>query len=299
MVFKKTDQHSHADRFIRLHMDQALSPSRELKIWIGCREVVGYTTRRSDTGDLHHMPMLDRLDQMVYRVDRNDASGDNERNAVTKPLSLLDIVGGQKNGGPEPMELGDELPQLPGAGYVDTRGGFVQEEDRGLVDDPGGDGELAFHTLGIDAEFAFSRLGQTKGVQKLPGACLSIPFAHSIESSAEAQVVETGQLRIKVAFVWDHANQVLGRSGVFDTIDAAHPDCSRVRLRQTGQHVDGRGLAGPIWAQKTEQFTGMDLKINLRDGPYLTKPLCQAPHLDSNGVVSRHHHTLFCIDTDR
>ena len=123
------------------------------------------------------------------------------------------------------MQVGDELPQLSGAGNIDTRGGFVQKQDLGLVDDSCCDRQLALHAFGIAAEPAVSRLSQIEHLKQLPGSGLSFSLSHSIKRRAETEIVKAGEFRIQIAFVRDHADQMLGRPGVGSAVDAAdHTD---------------------------------------------------------------------------
>ena len=71
---------------------------------------------------------------------------------------------GKKDRCPAPMQIVDELAELARAGYIDSRGGFVQEQDRRSVDDTCGDGKLALHAFGIAAELSVRHLGQIEGV---------------------------------------------------------------------------------------------------------------------------------------
>ena len=63
----------------------------------------------------HHLPRLEHGD--------TPAQG----------LGLFEVMRGQKHGVPLSIELGNELPQGLTQFDIDTRGGFVQHDDRRLV----------------------------------------------------------------------------------------------------------------------------------------------------------------------
>jgi hypothetical protein len=184
-------------------------------------------------------------------------------------------VGGEKDGGAGAVQVGDQLAQLPGAGHVDARGGLVQEQDPGPVDDAGGDGQLALHALGIAAEPAVGGRRETEIRQQLPGAGLAHGLAHAVERGTEAEIVEAAELRVEIALVGHHAHQMLGRPGLAGAVDPADPDRARVGARKAGEHVDGGGLAGTVGTQETEQLTLRDAKGDPVDGLDLAETLGQ------------------------
>jgi hypothetical protein len=53
---------------------------------------------------------------------------------------------------------------------------------------------------------------------------------------------------------------MLGGFGVLAAIQAADPNEPGIRPGEADQHVDGRGFAGPIWPEKTEQLPWVNLE---------------------------------------
>ena len=159
------------------------------------------------------------------------------------------------------------------------------------MDDPGGDGEFALHALGIAAELAVCRLGQVEGFQKLPRPVLPPALAHAVKGRAEAEIVEAGQLRIEIAFVRNHADQVLGRLGISRAVDPADPHRPGVRPGQPGEDVDGGGFARPVGSEKTEQFALGHVEAQIRDGLDFAESLGQPLHDYGPGRVTIQQNT--------
>jgi len=111
------------------------------------------------------------------------------------------------------VQLGDELADVTGAGYVNAGGRFVEEQDAWLVDDAGRNRELPLHSFGVPGELAARGLGQPEVGKELrrPGPALAAGDA--VERGTEAEIVVPGELGIEVAFVRDYADQVLSRAG--------------------------------------------------------------------------------------
>ena len=133
------------------------------------------------------------------------------------------------------------------------------------MNDPGGDGEFAFHPPGIASEIAVSCLKQTESFQKLPGPCSPLGLTHTVKRRTKTQVVEAGKLRIQIAFIRNHTDQMLGRPGVSRTVDSADTDGSRIGAGQARKHIDGGGFSRPVGSEETEQFSSFNGKRNPRD----------------------------------
>ena len=153
------------------------------------------------------------------------------------------------------------------------------------MDDAGGNGQLAFHTLGIAAELAVRGLVQVEQGEQFPCPLLPLGPAHAVQAGAEAEVGEAAQLRIEVALVRDHADAVLGGTRVAGAVDAVDAHLARVRPRQADEHVDGGGLAGAVRTEKAKQLAAVHVEIQSLDRLHLAEPLAQAAHADGEPVV--------------
>ena len=58
------------------------------------------------------------------------------------------VVGGDDDGGAEPVHFLEELHQTLGLGVIEIAGGFVGEEQAGAVDDGSGDGDALLLAAG-------------------------------------------------------------------------------------------------------------------------------------------------------
>ncbi|SLM32258.1 hypothetical protein MTBBW1_610010 [Desulfamplus magnetovallimortis] len=67
----------------------------------------------------------DGLNELCHGIDPYNATGQDERNAVTEPFGLLNVMGGEKNCGSFLMKIGYQLAQLTGTGHINAGGGFI------------------------------------------------------------------------------------------------------------------------------------------------------------------------------
>src|SRR5690606_26642026 len=71
------------------------------------------------------------LDDVAAVVDDGDA--------VAQPVGLVEVVGGEDDGGAAGGEVRDGVPDFAAPGRVEAGGGFVEEQDLGGQDHAGGE----------------------------------------------------------------------------------------------------------------------------------------------------------------
>ena len=96
--------------------------------------------------DFQHRPLH-------FRLDARRALGGHEPARVHEPdpagpLRLVQVGGGHHDGDAFAQELGEDDPELAAGNRIHARGGLVQEDDAGPVDEGAGQGELLFHASG-------------------------------------------------------------------------------------------------------------------------------------------------------
>ena len=76
-------------------------------------------------------------------------------------MCIRDSIGrGHDDGGAAPVQPGQHPPELPARHRVDTSGGFVEQEQLGLVHEGGGEHELLLHSPRQMPRLATAELGQ-------------------------------------------------------------------------------------------------------------------------------------------
>jgi len=108
------------------------------------------------------MLFLDRLDKVGHRINPNDFTLHNESDSAAKSFSFFNVMGGQKDSCPCTMHPGDELTDLASTGNVDAGRRFVEKQYGGIVNDPGGNGEFALHSLRIAGKLPARCIGKVE-----------------------------------------------------------------------------------------------------------------------------------------
>ncbi len=99
----------------------------------------------------------------------------------------------------------------------------------------------------------------------------------------EREVLPTGQAVVETHRVWQITDPSFDRERVTGGIETQHLDTAGGRLDQAQKHQNGRGFAGPVRAQQTENLTCFELEVEMVHDPCLTVVLRQLVSDDGGG----------------
>ena len=139
---------------------------------------------------------------------------------------------------------------------VETGQRFVENDEPRVVQQRAGQRDLLAHAA---REFlaALVRVGlQTEPADEIPGArfggrCLDAP-----QPGNELEIFERRQLVVDHRLVGEPADDLFGRNGIGDGIDAEDGDRALVGLEQTADHSKRRRLAGAVGAEQGIELAG-------------------------------------------
>ena len=162
------------------------------------------------------------------------------------------------------------LPQLDAAARVQPGGRLVEEQDRGLGDEGRGEVEPPPHAARVGLRRSVAGVGEVEAVRaaRRPGAgpgrvdrWLSRPTR--VRFSAPVRIVVD---RCELA---GQADRAAHRRRVPQHVDARHLSPPGVRAQQGRQHVDHRGLAGPVRSQQPQHGSRCDLDGDTVEGTHV------------------------------
>jgi hypothetical protein len=104
---------------------------------------------------------------------------------VRQPVGLLQVLGGQQDGGPLGDQLADHLPQRGAAGDVQPGGGLVEEDHRGTLHQRGGDVEAAAHPAGVGPRGPVTGVAELEPLEQLVGAGAGVGGRQLREASGQ------------------------------------------------------------------------------------------------------------------
>src|SRR5690606_40415895 len=88
-----------------------------------------------------------------------------DRDVAAQLLGLFQVMGGEDDGHPLAVELGDEVPHRAAQLDVDAGGGLVEDQQARLVDQRAGDHQAALHAAGEHARGHVALVPQAELVQ--------------------------------------------------------------------------------------------------------------------------------------
>ena len=107
----------------------------------------------------------------------------------------------------------------------------------------------------------------------------------AVDAGEEAEVLLDGQVRVQREGLRHVAGLVLDALALRADVAAGDQRAAAGRLQQPAQHLDRRGLAGPVRAEEAEDLTALDAQRELVDGAHLAEATGQAVG-DDDGVQS-------------
>jgi hypothetical protein len=169
-------------------------------------------------------------------------------------LGLGHDVGGVEDGVPQvPVGL-HEVQEGPPGEDIQTRGGLVQEEDRGAVEDGPGDDHLLPHARGhLQDLFLQGLLHLQKGHHPVQGL-LKGAALEAVEGGEEGQDLPPREAVVDPHPSIHQAQAAADFQGLLPHVKPRHLRPSRRGTHQGGEHPQRGGLARPVGAKE-----GVDL----------------------------------------
>ncbi len=223
-------------------------------------------------GPAHHAlddaVLVDAVGLDVQRLDRLAVADD--RDGIRDLLDLVELVRNDDGGDAAALEAEDQVQQVLGVGFVQRRGGLVQDEELDLLVQRLGD----FHELLLaDADFldrGVRILAQADPGQQFDGAAAGLgPVDHPAPGGFVAQedVLHDGKLRDQREFlVDDHDAGLLAGPDVLELLDFALvddvPGVAAVAV-DAGEYFHQGGLAGAVFTADRVDFAGLHPQVHL------------------------------------
>ena len=206
--------------------------------------------------------------QARERAVGEQASLADDDDALGQRLDVVHVVRRQQHGHALlAVEPPHELAHGELRGRIEADGRLVEEQDRGIVQQGGG--ELRPHAL-AERELAH-RLGQQplepQHGHELVASAAIVRRRHAVDVGQQIEAVDHRQVPPELAALAEHhadardmAHAVLVRH------EAADLDPAARRPQDAGQDLDGRRLAGAVGADEGQQLAGLETERDIDQG---------------------------------
>ena len=211
-------------------------------------------------GDLEALP-ADLALELVRGALGDHATVVDDHDVVREQVCLLEVLGGEQQGGAAGDETLDHLPHLGAAAGVEPRGGLVEEHHRRVGDEGAGEVQAAAHATGVPAGDAVAGVVEPELHEQLAGALLGAGTSEVVEPAHHGEVLEAGQVLVHRGVLARDADLAphLGRMG--GHVPPRHLGTSGVRLDQRRQDLHRGRLPRAVRSEHPEDRALGDAEI--------------------------------------
>jgi hypothetical protein len=202
------------------------------------------------------------------------------RDALGQPVGLLQILGGEQDGGALGDQLADHVPQLVAAGKVEPGGRLVEEYHRRALYQRGGHVEAAAHPAGVGPHRPVGGAGELEALQQFVGPLPRLAAGQLREAPGQPEVLTAGQVGIDRRILAGEADPVADAVGVADHVVAEDLRVPAVGWEDGCQDPDRGGLAGAVGPEQPEHGTGRHLEVDAVEGDHVAEALDQSLYED-------------------
>jgi hypothetical protein len=205
------------------------------------------------------------LDEFADFVFDHFFAAEEDGDAVADVLDVGKEVGAEEDGFALVFEGDDEVFHFAGADGVEAGGGFVEEDEVGVVDEGLGETDASGHAFGVFAEFALAGFFvEADGIEEGGDAAAEFFAGDFEESAVEVEGFFAVEEAVEVGFFGEEADAFVddGGTGGF----AKDGGGASGGEDEAEEEFDGGGLAGAIGAEEAEDFTAMDGEVKVVQG---------------------------------
>ncbi len=203
----------------------------------------------------------------VGGIQRNEPALVDHGDPVAEHIGFEHVMGGQQDGLTLGLQVADHLAELARADRIQPDGRLVEEQHRGVMQQGAGDMEALFHSARVAFDALAAAILQPDQLEQVGDALFGEVGVDMVEAGEVAQVVVTGKPPVQAALAAeDEADLPLNLAGSADDIEAEDAGFSGSGEQQGGEHLDRGGLAGAVWAEKTEELACGDAEGDVVDG---------------------------------
>ena len=205
-------------------------------------------------GRAHFLVALKAARQQVVnqgsgRVQGDDAAPIHHGYPVAQDFRLLHIMGGQHDGAALGFPFQRQFPHPAPRLRIQPGGGFVQKDDRRVVDQRGGDGEPLLLPAGQRAKRCGTLVGKVNGLQQRRRV-----HADAVDAAQQQQQFGKPQMLKKGAALQLDADNLLDGPGVFGHIKAGDGGRAAVRRAHPLNNFHRSSFAGAVGPQDGEHL---------------------------------------------
>ena len=237
--------------------------------------------------DVHAAPGGQRPAQPGRRIDPQQPAAD-ERHPVAQPVRLVEVVRREDDRPAGPPQRLDRLADDVGRLRVERRRRLVEEDDRRVVEQGPGDGQLLLHALAERAGDVVAPVPQREQPQVPLDPLGARRGVQPVQPPEEVEVGRRRQLVVEARRLGQDADPGADLLGVLDDVEAVDRGAALARLDERGQQPDRRRLARAVRPEQAEHLAAEHLEVHPADRPQVAEPPAQTGRAEHDGVGRGH-----------
>ena len=191
-----------------------------------------------------------------------------DHDAAAELFDVVEVVGGEQHRGAKfAIDGAQKMADVIFGDYVEADGGLVEEEERGIVEERGG--EVAAHTF-AEGKFAYWRVQVIADIEngvEMFHACIEVALRDVVDAAEEFEGFDDGDVPPELgALAEDDADgfYILAALAVGDV--AVDADFAAGGDQDAGEHLDRGGFSGAVGADVTDHFAAFDCEADAIHG---------------------------------
>ena len=217
--------------------------------------------------DQQPLPADGRL-ELGRRPLGDDLAAVDDRDPLGEHVRLVEVLGGEQQGGAVGDQLADDVPHQRAGARVEAGRRLVQEQHRRTADQRGRQVEPPPHAARVGLDRPAGRGGQVELLEQLVRPLPGGPRGQPAELADHDQVGAPGEVLVQGRVLAGEADRPAHGGGVGDHIAAEDARLPAVRAQQRRQDADGGGLARPVGAEQAVDGAGRARSGRGRPGPW-------------------------------
>lgn len=220
------------------------------------------------------------LDQLAWRAQRANPSLVHDCHPITEPFSLFHVMRRENQGSALRAQGSKPIPKmLPGV-RVEASGGFVENDEFGVMNQSPDQGQAAFGTPRQLAEIGSCAISQLCKIQKGRDPSLHLVRGETEIAGINGEIFDDREIGIQIIRLRDDSDPASGKTcfGGYGMIQ--NRDRTRTRRRESEKQPQGRGLARTIGPEKTKALPPGNFKIQSIDCNSVRVALDETGQLD-------------------
>ena len=200
--------------------------------------------------------------QRLRRSLGDDPAAVDDPDVVGELVGLLQVLGGEEDGGAFVVQPPHLLPDRLAADRVEAGGRLVEEEDARLVDQRRGKVEAPLHPARVGADPAVGGGGEVDPLQQVIGAPAALRGGDALQRRLQADQLAAGHQRVERRFLEGDADRPAHRPRFLDHVVPGDGGAPAGWQQQRRQHPHGRRLAGAVGAEEAVDLARLDLEVD-------------------------------------